>query len=70
MKWILTILGWLLSLFASRAAAKNEGKAEAERGHAQTAAAAVSKANEARTGAEKAHSDNTDDAFDQEFRRP
>lgn len=70
MKWVLTILSWLLSLFASRVAAKNEGKAEAEREHTQAVTAAVAQANDARAGAEKAHGDDSDAAFDQEFRRP
>lgn len=71
MKWVLAILSWLLSLFASREAAKNEGKAQAERDQAQAVTAAVTKANQARSEADKAHAANDDDkAFDSEFRRP
>lgn len=71
MKWVLAILTWFLSLFASREAAKNEGKAEAERQQTEQVTAAVTKANDARTEADKAHaSDDSDAAFDSEFRRP
>lgn len=70
MKWLLPIVAWLLSLFASREEAKKEGKTEAEREQTDTINTAVNAANEARTAADKAHAENVgDEAFDSEFRR-
>lgn len=71
MNWALTILSWFLSLFASREAAKNEGRAEAERQQGEKIVAAAAQAAKTSAAADKVHaSDGADTAFDQEFRRP
>lgn len=70
MKWVLAVLTWLLSLFASREATRSEAKSEVERQQAEAVTAQVVKANEAQSAADKDHAeDPTDGAFDKDFRR-
>jgi hypothetical protein len=70
MNWLLTILSWLLGLFASREAARREGEAKAERERVEAIIAEVRKADAERIRAVKRYRDIvSDSAFDQDFER-
>ena len=69
MQWLLSILTWFLSLFATREASKREGAAESEDKRIKEMLANIAKANEELRAAQKAHEDKTDDAFDKDFWR-